>query len=42
MIYKLIKNKIQKSYFNKWIGELKFLKNYVKFDTKFSFGIIEK
>ncbi len=42
MVFKLIKHKIQNSYFNKWVGEQKFLKNSLKFDTKFRIGIIEK
>jgi len=33
---------MQKSYFNKWVGEQKFFKNSVKIETKFSIGIIEK
>ena len=42
MVFQIIKQKIQNSYFNKWEGEQKFLKNPLKFDRKFSTGIIEK
>ena len=42
MVFLAIKRKIQNSYFNKSVGEQKFLKNSLKFDSKFTIGIIEK
>ena len=42
MVFLANKHKIKNSYFNKWVGEQKFLKNSIKIETKFSLGIIEK
>ena len=42
MVFLAYYTKNSKFFYNKWVGEQKFFKNSMKFDTKISIGNIEK